>query len=67
MKILIVFTHPHPESFNHAILEHLIENLKEKSIEFDVVDLYGTNFDPILKIADFIQYSILVTQNTQIL
>ena len=56
MKILVVYTHPNPDSFNHAILEHLVESLKEENKEFDVVDLYGTNFDPILKVDDFIQF-----------
>ena len=34
LSILIIYTHPNPESFNHAILEHLTESLEKNGKEF---------------------------------
>jgi len=52
MKVLIVFTHPNPQSFNHALLDSISEGLKEAGHEVRVKDLYQENFDPILKADD---------------
>ena len=56
MKILIIYSHPNPESFNHAILENLVNSLQDSSHEFEIVDLYNDGFNPILKMDDFIQF-----------
>jgi NAD(P)H dehydrogenase (quinone) len=40
MKVLIVYTHPNPKSFNHAILETVKETLKNKGDELKVIELY---------------------------
>jgi NAD(P)H dehydrogenase (quinone) len=48
MKYLIIYTHPSPKSFNHAILETISEELKKKKKEFKVRDLYKMGFNPIL-------------------
>ena len=53
MKILIIYSHPNPESFNHAILENLVNSLQDSSDEFEIVDLYNDGFNPILKMDDF--------------
>jgi len=53
MKYLIVYAHPEPKSFNHAILETISEELKKKKKEFKVRDLYKIHFDPILSAEDF--------------
>jgi len=53
MKHLIIYTHPNPESFNHAIKETLVRVLKEKGHEVRVRDLYAIGFDPVLKSMDF--------------
>ncbi len=48
MKHLIVYSHPNPESFNHAILETYESALKEAGHEVRVRDLYAESFDPVL-------------------
>jgi len=52
MKFLIVYSHPNPKSFNHAILETLTQELKILKQEVVVRDLYEMNFDPVLKGSD---------------
>ncbi|HAJ26035.1 MAG TPA: NAD(P)H dehydrogenase [Syntrophus sp. (in: bacteria)] len=53
MKHLVVYSHPNPQSFNHAILETVTETLKAKGHEVVVRDLYAVGFDPVLKATDF--------------
>ncbi|MBF0554038.1 MAG: NAD(P)H-dependent oxidoreductase [Nitrospirae bacterium] len=53
MKNLIVYAHPNPKSFNHAIMETLAGELKAAGHEVRVRDLYEQNFDPVLKPSDF--------------
>jgi len=52
MKTLILYCHPNPGSFNHAILESLEAELKKKH-EVVLRDLYAMGFDPVLKQTDF--------------
>lgn len=52
MKVLIVFTHPNPNSFNHALLESITAGLEESGHEVRVKDLYQENFNPILSADD---------------
>jgi len=49
MKYCVVYSHPNPQSFNHAILETFVEELKASGQEVRIRDLYALNFDPILK------------------
>ena len=53
MKVLVVYAHPNPKSFCHAILETATEVLKTKRHDVVVRDLYEMKFDPILKPSDF--------------
>jgi len=53
MKVLIVYAHPNPKSFNHAILESFTEGLTNAGHTYEIVDLYAINFNPILSGADF--------------
>lgn len=53
MKCLIVYAHPNPKSFNHAIKETVQEQLVSNGHEVEVRDLYALNFDPVLKTSDF--------------
>ncbi len=48
MKVLLVFTHPNTNSFNHALLENIHAGLKEADHDVIIKDLYQENFDPIL-------------------
>lgn len=45
MKTLIVYAHPYDKSFNHAILEHEIQKLTTDGIAYQIIDLYGDNFN----------------------
>jgi NAD(P)H dehydrogenase (quinone) len=53
MKNLILYCHPNPQSFCHAILETVLESLKAKEEEAEVRDLYSLNFSPVKTAADF--------------
>lgn len=48
MKHLVLYAHPNPESFNHAILETAVNALKSKGDEVTVRDLYAMKFQPVL-------------------
>lgn len=48
MKVLIIYSHPSVESFNHALLEAFSNGLKKAGHDFEVVDLYRDNFNPVL-------------------
>ena len=51
-KILIIYAHPNPKSFTHAILDTVLDACKEKHYETTVRDLYGIKFNPILSFED---------------
>lgn len=57
MKVLVIYAHFNPKSFNHAILEAFTEGLNDGGHTYDVVDLYATNFDPCTKPQDLAQFS----------
>lgn len=44
----IVFCHPLTQSFNHRILESITKALSDEGREYDVINLYGENFNPVL-------------------
>jgi NAD(P)H dehydrogenase (quinone) len=52
MKVLIVFTHPNPQSFNHALLDNVSNGLEQAGHEVRIKDLYQEQFDPILQASD---------------
>ncbi|NPA52550.1 MAG: NAD(P)H-dependent oxidoreductase [Aquificae bacterium] len=54
MKATIIYAHPNPKSFNHAIKDTVENNLKRKDITYTTRDLYKLNFEPVLKPEDFI-------------
>jgi NAD(P)H dehydrogenase (quinone) len=49
MRHLVIYSHPNPKSFNHAIKETYVQALRESGQEVRVRDLYALNFDPVLK------------------
>ncbi len=53
MKTLILYCHPNPASFNHAILTTVIESLEKGGHLYRVRDLYQLNFQPVLDPTDF--------------
>ena len=46
MKVLIVYAHPEPKSFNGAMKDHAVEVLTGAGHEVVVSDLYALNFEP---------------------
>lgn len=48
MKVLIIYTHPSPASFCHALTEVFAKGLKKSKHEFEVLDLYKAGFNPVL-------------------
>ncbi|MCX5840173.1 MAG: NAD(P)H-dependent oxidoreductase [Deltaproteobacteria bacterium] len=52
MKHLIIYSHPHSQSFCHAILDKVTEVLAAKKHDIVVRDLYALGFDPVLKAGD---------------
>ncbi len=53
MKVLIVYSHPNPKSFNAAILEKVVSALKSINADFRIIDLYRENFKIALDSKDF--------------
>jgi NAD(P)H dehydrogenase (quinone) len=57
MKVLVIYAHPNPESFNHAVVEEFTKGLAEAGHEYEVVDLYAEEFDPLINLDDLGQFS----------
>ena len=53
MKISLILAHPNKASFNHAIAEAALAELREAGHEVVFHDLYAEGFDPILPHAEF--------------
>lgn len=53
MKVLTVYAHPDPKSFCHAVLDQFTRGLEDGGHTSEVVDLYATRFDPVLRTRDF--------------
>lgn len=47
----ILYAHPYEKSFNHAILEQVIDALKEAGKDYTVLDLYADGFNPAFEAA----------------
>ena len=52
MHVLIVYSHPNPDSFNHALLDLVKAEIKKKKHTVSIRDLYALDFQPTLKMAD---------------
>jgi NAD(P)H dehydrogenase (quinone) len=52
MKILVVYAHPNPASFNHALLDQFNQGLQAAGHEAEILDLYALGFNPVLSAAD---------------
>jgi NAD(P)H dehydrogenase (quinone) len=48
VNVLVVYAHPNPKSFNHAILEIVDETLRAQGHQTRIKDLYAEGFDPLL-------------------
>ncbi len=54
MKVLIVFAHPEPKSFNGALKDTAVSTLKAQGHEVQVTDLYQLKWRPELGVEDFV-------------
>lgn len=54
MKVLIVFAHPEPQSFNAALKDTAVATFNGQGHEVKVSDLYAMGFDPVGNQRDFI-------------
>ena len=57
MRVLILYAHPNPKSFNHAVLENFVRGLKDSGHTPEVVDLYASKFNPCIMPEDFAQFT----------
>lgn len=53
MHVLIVYAHPNPKSFCHAVLERFQSGLIEAGHTSELLDLYALHFDPVFRMRDF--------------
>lgn len=56
MNTLIIYCHPYPHSFNHAILQSIEANLRTSQTEFVTIDLYAEHFHPFYTQAELALY-----------
>lgn len=56
MRLLVVFTHPDPQSFNAAVFATALAALREAGHELRVIDLYREGFDPVFSAAEKASY-----------
>jgi len=53
MRILYIYAHQEPKSFNSALKDTALAALKEKGHEIKLSDLYAMKFNPVLTASDF--------------
>lgn len=56
MRILIVFCHPHEESYTASVFQSVQSTLVERGHELRVIDLHRENFDPVLRRDEWYSY-----------
>lgn len=56
MRVLVVYAHPNPRSFCHAVLEEVVRGLDEGGHSHEVIDLHAMGFDPVFRKRDFLQF-----------
>jgi putative NADPH-quinone reductase len=56
MRVMVLHAHPLETSYNRALCNAVLETLKSKGHEPDLVDLYAENFDPVLSREDRLKY-----------
>lgn len=49
---VIIYAHPNPNSFNHAILKRVVDTLEKQNAVFKIIDLYGVNYNPVLSLEE---------------
>jgi len=49
LNILIIYAHPNHEGFHAYFLEKITEILNKKNLNYEILDLYSSNYQPVLK------------------
>lgn len=60
----IIYAHPYAGSFNHEILNRLSNSFSKNDEEFELINLYSDNFNPMLTEKDLQTYSEGKTEDT---
>ncbi len=53
MRVSVIVAHPSQQSFNHAIAQIAISELRQNGHQVSFHDLYAEQFDPILPVCEF--------------
>jgi NAD(P)H dehydrogenase (quinone) len=56
MRALVVYCHPHPNSFNAAVRDLVIAKLSQAGAEVRLTDLYARGFQPVLTSPEWTHY-----------
>jgi NAD(P)H dehydrogenase (quinone) len=56
MHVLVVYAHPNPDSFTHALLEQVTRGLDDGPHTYKVNDLYANGFDPVFTERDALSF-----------
>lgn len=57
MNVLVVYCHPCTDSFNGAVRDVALETLALRGHEVRLVDLYGDDFDPVMRAPEWRGYA----------
>ncbi|SPF77147.1 FMN-dependent NADH-azoreductase [Aliiroseovarius pelagivivens] len=55
-RVLVVFCHPSPESFNASVKEAVLDTIQEAGAEVRVNDLYAREFNPVMEADELRNY-----------
>lgn len=61
MNNLIIYCHPNPESFNHAVMDTLQTQAFQAGHATRIRDIYALNFNPVLTTADVTAFKAGIT------
>ncbi len=56
MRVLVVYAHPNPQSFTHAVLDQVTRGLDDAGHSYEVLDLYAVGFNPVFSQHDATQF-----------
>ena len=56
MRVLVVYAHPNPRSFCHAVVERVTTGLQDGGHRHEVIDLHAVGFDPVFRNRDYNQF-----------
>ncbi len=56
MRVLVVYAHPNPRSFCHAVVERVTTGLQDGGHCYELIDLHRNRFDPVFRNRDYNQF-----------